>query len=115
MQQILNISQEPKQKLNLSLDNGTQITVVLEYVPSQIGWFFTVTSSIGNTYCRRITNCPNLLRDKQNTMRFGIACIVEDGGEPYFIDDFVNGNAKLYVLNYNELQYIGKTKYGKIF
>jgi hypothetical protein len=55
------------------------------------------------------------LRDKQNTLKFSLACSVDSGLEPFSIDDFKNGNAKLFILSQDEVQYIGKEIYGKIF
>jgi hypothetical protein len=115
MQQILNITSEPKQQYQLLIENQGTITLQLEYVDSQLGWFFNVITSDDSSYCRRITNCPNLLRDKQNTLKFSLACTVENGLEPFSIDDFKSGNAKLYILSHDEVQYIGKEIYGKIF
>lgn len=115
MKQILNITSEPKQQYQLLIENMGTVTLQLEYVESQLGWFFNIITNDGSSYCRRITNCPNLLRDKQNTLKFSLACSVENGLEPYFVEDFKNGNASLYILSRDEVQYIGKEIYGKIF
>lgn len=115
MQQLLNITAEPKQQFQIITENSGVVTLQLEYISSQIGWFFNIITSDGSSYCRRITNCPNLLRDKQNIFNFSIACDVNEGREPYFIDDFKNNNARLYIISKKEVQQIGKSIYGKIF
>ena len=115
MQQIMNITNEPKQSFVIPLSNGGSFILSIEYINSQIGWFFDIQSENGNTYCRRITNCPNLLRDKQNILKFSLSCYIDDNSEPYFVDDFISGRAKLYVLNEEDIKYIGRTQYGKIF
>lgn len=115
MQKITSITEQPKQKLFVRLKNGNNITLYLEYVASQIGWFlsFEYDGYVSNSH--RITNCYNIIRECQNTVPFGIACTVEDGQEPYFLDDFKEGRAGLYILSKNEVAYVEKTYYGKVF
>lgn len=67
-----------------------------------------------STNCRRITNSPNLLRDKKNIYPFGIACSVEDGEEPWFLSDFKNGRATLYFMNKNDVRYVEEELYGEV-
>lgn len=115
MQQITNITSEPKQSLIVRLDNGETATLQLEFVESQMGWFFSVFYNDEGSTCHRVTNCPNIIRECKNTLPFGIACTVEDGQEPYFIDDFSTGRATLYVLNADDVKYVESEIYGQIF
>lgn len=111
MQQLTNITSEPKQKMNFRLDNGDFITLSLEFVPSQLGWYFSVVWNDFESTCHRITNCPNILRQYKKYLPFGIGCVVQDDSEPYFVDDFRNGRASLFVLNESDIQYVEDTFY----
>lgn len=115
MKQIIEITDNPKQVFSFQLDNGGLITIRLYFIESQIGWFFDIEYQGITTNCRRLTNCPNLLSDKINILPFGVACTVEDGQEPWFIDDFVTGRVKFYILNEDDVKYVEENIYGKIF
>lgn len=114
MRKIDTISNEPKQEMSFQTEDGKIIILRFYYVSSQIGWFMDVEYEGTITNCRRITNCPNLLRDKKNIYPFGIACTVEDGEEPWFLDDFKNDRVGVYVLDKSDVEYIEKDIYGKI-
>lgn len=115
MQQITSITEQPKQELLVRLKGGSNITIYLEYISSQIGWFLSFEyEGYVSTY-HRITNCYNIIRENQNTLPFGIRCTVEDGNEPYFLDDFKEGRASLFILSKDEVDYVEKTYYGKVF
>lgn len=115
MQQIIDITAEPKQELFVRLNNGKIIHLKLEYVDSQIGWFMDIDYDNIVSTCHRITNAPNIIREKLKIFPFGIGCSVEDGQEPFFIDDFFTGRASLYVLSKEDVEYVEKNYYGKIF
>ncbi|MEE0059283.1 MAG: hypothetical protein UE295_00490 [Acutalibacteraceae bacterium] len=115
MQKITSITDQPKQELLVRLKGQNVIVLKLEYISQQIGWFLSYEYEGKISNCHRITNCYNILREAQNTLPFGIACTVTDGQEPYFLDDFKEGRANLYILSKDEVEYVEKTYYGKIF
>lgn len=114
MRRITEISNEPKQEMSFQLDDGSLITLRFYFVDSQIGWFMDVEYKGTITNGRRITNCPNILRDKKNIYPFGVACTIDDGEEPWFIDDFQTGRANLYILDESDVQYVEEEIYGKV-
>ncbi len=40
-----------------------------------------------------------MLRQFRNIIPFGLACVIADGFEPVYQDDFTSGRASLYLLN----------------
>jgi len=115
MQQVIDITAEPKQELYVKLNEGGIIKLKLEFIDSQIGWFMYIDYNDVKSNCHRITNTPNIIREKMNIYPFGIGCSVSDGQEPFFIDDFSTGRAQLFVLSRDEVEYVEKELYGKIF
>lgn len=111
MQQLTNITDEPKQEMNVRLDNGDIITLRFEYVASQLGWYLDIIYNDFESTFHRITNCPNMIRQWRRILPFGIACTVKEESEPYFIDDFKNGRASFYVLSESDVQYVENTFY----
>jgi hypothetical protein len=114
MKQINILTSYPKQSLSVRLDNGKSLKLKFEYIESQIGWFFDVEYGDYKSTCHRLTNCPNLLRQSQNIYPFGLGCVVSDGAEPYFVDDFSTGRVKVFVLNEEEVETVEKEIYGKV-
>lgn len=114
MKKISNITSNPKQKFSFPTNDGKIITIKLYFISSQIGWFFDIEYDGNVSLCRRVTNCPNIIRDKKNIFPFGIACSVSDGEEVWFANDFSSGRATLYIMTKNEVEYIERSLYGKV-
>lgn len=107
MKLIKSITDDPKQEMTVTLDNGSKLNINLKYISSQQGWFISL--SYGTTLIindRRLAASPNILRAFRNVVDFGIACLTTDRQEPVFIDDFSNGRAKLYILNSDDVNYV---------
>lgn len=105
MRKVTNINSDSKQKFNFVLENGTIVTVQLNYVDNQGGWFYSLSYpltgfSLNN---RRLINSPNMLRSFRRIIPFGLACIVSDGQEPIYQDDFINERCSIYFLNSTEI------------
>lgn len=115
MQRITNITDTPKQEISFILDDGSMIIIRLYFISSQIGWFFDLEYNGITSNCRRLTNSPNIIRDKINIFPFGIGCTVSDGQEPWFVDDFSKGRVNLYILDKDDVAYVEKEVYGKVF
>ena len=89
------------QQLSFTLDDGSNVQMSLNYVPSQNGWFYslvypTLKWEVDN---RRLVNSPNLLREFRNVIPFGLCCITTDGYEIINLSDLISGRASIYVLN----------------
>lgn len=102
MQAITGITSEPAQVFNLTPGDGSTATLTIAYRPQQLGWFYDLvwngTTPSTDINGRRITNFPNLLRQFENLLSFGVACITQDGYEPLGQNDFQSGYATLLLL-----------------
>lgn len=106
MKKITILNDQPKQNMNLILDNGSVVAFALRYVNNQQGWYYSVSHSQSGfaSTNRRLVNNPNNLRQFRKTAKFGLACLVSDGGEPIQLGDFVSGRVSLYILDSADLQ-----------
>ena len=99
MKQITAISNDAKQNMTFVLDDGSRVDFYIEYISCQKGWFMSLTYGDVVINGRRMVNSPNMLRQFRDFLPFGLACVVIDGGEPIYIDDFSEAKAILYLLN----------------
>jgi hypothetical protein len=105
MRLIAGITEDPKQKRAVVLEDGTQFEITMEYYELQFGWFITELIYEDFTlHGLRITNQPNLLRQWKNILPFGLACRTKDDREPTLIQDFSSGQSQLIVLSEAEAQ-----------
>lgn len=103
MRQIDIITDVPSQVMILRLENGQNLNFSVFYSYNQSGWFYNLTYGSKTINGRRIVSSINMLRAFKNILPFGLACSVTDKHEPVFIDDFLNGRAKLYTLNQDDV------------
>ncbi|MBO7733127.1 MAG: hypothetical protein J6S67_11255 [Methanobrevibacter sp.] len=106
MQQLMDLSDNYKQNFTYTLENGKKFEMNLWYSDTQLSWFFDIMFEDFKATGLHLSNCTNLLDPYFNILRFGLACIVSDGQEPYFLDDFVTGRVKLNVLSEDEAKQV---------
>lgn len=75
----------------------------INYNSSVQGWFLDLVSENFKIYGIRITSCPNILRQWSNKLGFGIGVLCENKSEPFFIEDFNTGRAKMFLLEPDDL------------
>lgn len=115
MKRINDISSDYKQTLTIKLDNRNEMIITLIYKPNQMGWFLGIkykNLNIGPEI--RITNSMNLIREYKNSLGVGIRCEVVDKREPFFVTDFANGSAKLFVLDRKDIETLENEVYARI-
>lgn len=103
MRFIDKLTAEARQQYNLVGDGGIEISLLLWYAPTQQTWFFDVKSGDFEANGLQLVNAPNVLRGFRNIISFGFMTVVSDNLEPYYLDDFVTGRVKLYLLNRAEV------------
>lgn len=104
MLKVPQISNDPWQKQNLILPDGSLVGITVRFVPMQYGWFFDeITRNDFTLYGLRITNSPNMLHQFRNKIPFGIACYSQQNREPSQQDDFISGASTLYLLSEEEV------------
>lgn len=101
------------QEINISENSTIEIinsknetyTGYINYNSSRQGWFLDLVSENFSIYGIRITSVPNILRQWKKKLGFGIGVITENKSEPFFIEDFNTGRAKMYLLEPDDLTF----------
>lgn len=102
---IQQVTNNPNQKQTLVLQDGTSLTMTIQFVPMQYGWFITeLTYQTFTLRGLRVTNSPNMLHQFRNQLPFGLACFSSANREPSQQDDFSSGASTLYLLSAAEVQ-----------
>ncbi len=99
MKKLTSFTNDAKQTLNLILDDESRVNMSLNYIDAQAGWFYSLTYGSFQANNMRLVNSPNMLRKFRNIIPFGLACLVSDGFEPVYLDDFTSGRVTMYLLN----------------
>lgn len=109
MQQLDNITNEPRQKFTILLEeDSSSIVLNLTYKPTQLGWFIDVEyEPLGfAVYGLRLTSNLNLLNQWRNILPFGLRCVGADAQDPLSLQDFLVGRAELSVLSKEEVDMV---------
>jgi len=103
MKQLDGLTDSAAQTFNLVLDDGTIATMNLYFRPNQLAWFYDISYNANNTTFtaagRQVVTSPNMVRQFRNQIPFGLAVTYQSNGEPTGQEDWVNGNATMYLLN----------------
>jgi len=106
------ITDDPKQKMTVVTPQGDEFDFYLEFRETQGLWFCniafkdTVINGLG------LVCGANILRQWKNILPFGLAVGSSDVGDPYYIDDFVNGRIQVFVLTEAEVKATEEEYYG---
>lgn len=84
--------------------NNETYTGYINYNSSRQGWFLDLVSESFSVYGIRITSVPNVLRQWKDRLGFGICVLTENKSEPFFLEDFNTGRAKMYLLEPDDLE-----------
>jgi hypothetical protein len=101
---IQGLTDKPKQTTTIVLDDGTKVTLALEYRPQQLGWFYDLTWEEFTLNGRRLVASPNIVRDFRNLIPFGISVLTAGAVEPLNQGDFVDGTVTLILLDADEVE-----------
>lgn len=102
MEIINNLTNEPKQRFQLYVDEEI-LYINLYYYVTQQSWFFDIEYK--DYVCRgmRVTLTPNALRHLTNILPFGISFFTNSNAEPYNIDDFSSKRVIMILLSKDEV------------
>lgn len=78
-------------------------TGYINYNSSRQGWFLDLISENFKIYGIRITCLPNILKQWSDKLGFGISVVCENNSEPFFVEDFNTGRAKLFLIEPDDL------------
>ena len=95
-----------QQKFSTAADNGDQIEITLYFLSASQSWKMDLVYGDFELKGNRVYNSPNMLCQYTNIIPFGLACTVEDGGEPFLVNDFSSRRCELLVLTAAEVQEI---------
>ena len=104
MKQITEITNDYNQKLDITTEDNQSFELKLSYSDQQQGWFYSITFGDIIIDGSRIVTSPNILKNYQNILPFGIAIATDDLSEPVFLDDFSTQRASFFLLTAEEVQ-----------
>lgn len=111
MQQITTITNEPRQRHQLVLENNETADFRLYYSIRQQSWYFDISYKDFTATCLKVVLSPNTLRNFKRLIPFGIAFSTDGYTEPFQLDDFSSGRVQMYVLNKEDVQQIEQDIY----
>lgn len=85
---------------------GQNITLTVRFLPSQQLWMADIVYNDFALYGIGLVNAYNLLRGYRNNIPFGLLLATDDGQDPYVLNAFSSGYAKLYLLDADEVALI---------
>lgn len=101
---IQNLTSDSVQSMNLTLPDGTQLSMTIRFVPMQYSWVITTLTYQSFTLNGfKIINSPNMLRQWKNVIPFGLACYATDTRDPSLQQDFSTAHNSLYILSAEEV------------
>ena len=106
MRKIDKLTADASQQYNIVSEDGTEISLLLYYAPSQQTWFFDLTSGEFILNGCQLVNAPNILRSYKNLLSFGITIFVQDGLDPFYLDDFTSDRVQLFLLSRDDVDEI---------
>lgn len=113
MKKIVNISNAPKQRIQLITDNGDDVEFLLEYKPRVESWFFSFRWK--DIEAKNLTVClhPNILRQFRRIIDFGVGFKSDTKIEPFYLDVFTAGKCDVVLLNQNDIESIEANIYAQ--
>lgn len=103
MRLIDRLTNAAHQQSILTGNPGQRITLTVRFLASQQLWVADIVWNDFSAYGIGLVNALNLLRTYQNLIPFGLMCSTTDGQDPYTLDAFSTGYAKLYLLTADEV------------
>ena len=114
MYQLTQLDNDPKQEIEMLLDDGSRVVFYFEYKANQLGWFFGFEYDNHSYKNIRLTTSYNVLRAYRNWLPFGLRCDTVDDEEPIDLNDFITGYATVYLLTKQDVKTVEGNYYGKV-
>ena len=92
-----------QQIFTATADNGDVIEIVLYFQSRTNTWKIDISCNDFNVKGLRVSRVLNILNQYKNIIPFGINVNIEDGGEPFLINDFSTGRVRLAILTPDEV------------
>lgn len=111
MQEVTTLTDSPKQRWTLVLDNNETAEFYLYYLSRMQAWYYDLEYKNFNVKCSKCVLTPNSLRSFRRILPFGIVFLSDDVLDPFQITDFASGRVKMYILNKDEVKNVEKELY----
>ncbi len=111
MKTITGISSQPKQQMSFVAEDGSQVSMYLEYRPQQLGWFANLTWGDWEVNGFRLVSSPNLLRQWRNIIPFGLAIISAKSTDPLNLADFSSAVSVMVFLTAADVVLVEETAF----
>lgn len=98
MKQIQGLTSQPKQQFTIPLVDGSRVSCYMEYRTQQSGWFLDLTWQDWTLNGMRVFASPNMLRQWQDIIPFGLAVLTTGNVEPLNSTDFSDATAVMVLL-----------------
>lgn len=109
MNLLTGITDAARQNTTIRIADGTRATLLLEYRPQQLGWFFDLAHENFALKGVRLVASPNILRAWRDLLPFGLAVVTTSAVEPTGARDFVDGVAQIYLLDAEDVIEVEET------
>lgn len=111
MRVITSITNQPKQRIVLKLDNNETVIMKLYYYATQKSWYFDIEYKDYQNKGNKVVITLNAIRHLRNKLPFGLMFVSGDNADPFQLDDFINQNVYMILLNQDEVEEIESTVY----
>jgi len=111
MKLITSITNQPKQRIVLTLDNNESVIIRLYYMPTQTSWYFDLEYKDYINNGNKVVLTMNAIRHLRRKLPFGIAFVASSFAEPCQLNDFVDGTVYMLQLNEEDVQQIESEVY----
>ena len=99
MEIVTSITNEPRQKFNLTLEGGGVVQIYLYFYKTQHSWYFDFEYNDYVSTGNKVVLSFNTIRHLRNKFPFGIGFLSTQQADPCLLDDFSTGKAKMVLLN----------------
>lgn len=113
MQQITSITSQPKQRMQLVLDNNETCDFELFFSLRNQAWYFSFAYKDTKATFLKVVLTPNALRQFKNIIPFGIMFSTTGYVQPFKLDDFSSGRISMFVLNEDEVLQVEQEVYNE--
>ncbi len=91
------------QRFQIASDTGINIEITLRFLPTTNNWIAGIVYGDFEVSGLRLYNAFNVLHQYNKIIPFGLYVRVEDGGEPFLLNDFTSKRVTLGILTKDEV------------
>ena len=100
---VTNLTNNPMQQFVLDGIAGISVSILLRFMPRVQIWNMDISWNNFEAQGIPLLCSPNLLRQWQNIIPFGMACTNIYKLDPYTVNDFSNNSSSLFLLDSSDV------------